>query len=260
MPKYTLLDMVQRVLTSMDSDTVNSFSDTIESEQVAFIIRDSYYDIIDNLDIPEHEGIITITASGDTDLPTHMTLQDGTRAITKVKYDVIKSGETQKRYVDISFLEKHLFLDRIMMRNSTESNIKTVSVTGGELFIQNDKRPEFFTSFDDNLMIFDSFDGALDSTLQASKFIVLGILEPSWTMTDLFIPDLDANMFQMLLNESKSTAAVEVKSSSNPKAEQKARRATTRWQSDRSNFGNKHEGPNYGRRARGRRRTVIRRI
>ena len=44
MPKLTLLDMVQRTLSSMDSDTVNSFDDTIESEQVAYIIRDVYFD------------------------------------------------------------------------------------------------------------------------------------------------------------------------------------------------------------------------
>jgi hypothetical protein len=260
MPKYTLLDMVQRVLTSMDSDTVNSFSDTIESEQVAFIIRDSYYDIIDNLDIPEHEGIIGITASGSTSLPTHMTLQNGTRAITNVKYDVLKSGETRKQYATIPFRDKQWFLDTVMTRNSTDSNIQTVVVANGNLLIQNNKRPEFYTSFDDATMIFDSFDGSLDSTLQASKFIVLGILEPSWTMTDVFIPDLDANLFQLLLNESKSTAAVEVKQSSNPKAEQKARRSQTRWQSDRSNFDNSHEGPNYGRRGRSSRHSAIRRI
>ena len=38
MPKLTLLDMTQRILSSMDADTVNSFSDTIESEQVAYLI------------------------------------------------------------------------------------------------------------------------------------------------------------------------------------------------------------------------------
>ena len=49
MPKLTLLDMTQRVLSSMDADSVNSYAETIESEQVAFIIRDAYYDLINDI-------------------------------------------------------------------------------------------------------------------------------------------------------------------------------------------------------------------
>ena len=47
MPKLTLLDMTQDILSDIDSDEVNSISDTPDSLQVAGIIKSSFYDMID---------------------------------------------------------------------------------------------------------------------------------------------------------------------------------------------------------------------
>jgi len=257
MPKMTLLDMTQHILSSMDSDAVNAWDETIESEQVGYVIKDAYFNLINNLDIPEHSDILTLTALADADQPTHMQIPDGVRAIESVKYNVIKSGETRVQYDDVYHRDPEEFLDSVLSRNSTDSNIQTVTITGAKLFIQNDKRPEYFTSFDDEYLIFDSFDSGVDSTLQQSKFIVRGIKEPTWTMSDTFTPDLDANMFTLLLNEAKSLAAVEVKQTSNPKAEQYARRQWTRWANDKSNLKTHKKGPDYGRRTRGRRSIPI---
>ncbi len=40
--KYTLLEIVQEILSDMDSDEVNSIDDTTESEQVATIVKSTY--------------------------------------------------------------------------------------------------------------------------------------------------------------------------------------------------------------------------
>lgn len=109
MPKLTLLDMTQRILSSMDADTVNSFSDTIESEQVAYVIRDVYYDLINNIEIPEHRKLITLTALGDTAKPSHMQIPDGIRRIDEVRYNTVKSGDTAKDYNRITWMEPEAF-------------------------------------------------------------------------------------------------------------------------------------------------------
>ena len=51
--KLTLLEMVQDILSSMDSDEVNSITDSTEALQVARIIRDSYIEITDRLEAEE---------------------------------------------------------------------------------------------------------------------------------------------------------------------------------------------------------------
>lgn len=40
--RKTLLEMVQDILSEMDSDEVNSINDTVEAEQVATIIKNCY--------------------------------------------------------------------------------------------------------------------------------------------------------------------------------------------------------------------------
>ena len=57
MPKRTLIDMVQNIMSSMDSDTVNSITDTTESSAIADIIETTYYDLTTNRVIPEHKEI-----------------------------------------------------------------------------------------------------------------------------------------------------------------------------------------------------------
>lgn len=52
MPK-PLIEYVQDILSSMDSDEVNSISDTVESMQVATILKNCYEELVANIELPE---------------------------------------------------------------------------------------------------------------------------------------------------------------------------------------------------------------
>ena len=60
--KKTLLQIVQNILSDMDSEDVNSLNDSIEAQQVASIVEDTYYNIIATRHIPEHQELIKLTA------------------------------------------------------------------------------------------------------------------------------------------------------------------------------------------------------
>ena len=254
MPKLTLLDMTQRILSSMDSDAVDSFSDTVESEQVAYIIRDTYYDLINNIEIPEHRKLVPLTALANTAKPSTMKVPENIRRIDEVRYDTILTGDSIKAYEVVSWVEPYQFLSDTLSRQSTDSTVVTVTVDNGKVFIYNNKAPTYYTSFDDEFLIFDSYDSAVDDTLQASKFIVWGLEEPTFTMSNTFVPDIDVNLFPLLLNESKSTAHVELNQQANPKAEQQALRQKIRWQSDKHKVSearnNSYGRTDYGRSSR----------
>lgn len=72
--KYTLIELVQRILESMDSDEVSDISQTPESLAVANIVKECYFNIISGLDLPESKGIFQLDASTDSAKPAIMTL------------------------------------------------------------------------------------------------------------------------------------------------------------------------------------------
>jgi len=221
MPKYTLLRMVQKILSDMDAEDVNSIGDTTESTQVASIIEDTYYNIISNRDIPEHKEMLKLTALSDTDFPTHFEYPDSVNSIETVWYDT--SDDNTFEYSEVYWCEPEDFLKRT---DTIQSDYTTISDKNGgtKLRIVNNKHPEFYTSFDDKYLVFNAHKSSVDTTLQTSKSRALGVKYPTFTISDSFVPDLDANYFPYLLNESKSVAMSVLIGGSDPKIEQAARR------------------------------------
>lgn len=249
MPKMTLLAMTQKILSSLDSDEVNSITDTVEAEQVADIIETSYYSLITEMDIPEHYTLLPLTALGDSSRPTHMKLPTGVDKIQWIKYNIIKIGENDLNYVDIPYVTPSEFLLSQMSLQSSNSNVIQVTEGSTIILVKNDEAPTCWTSFDDEYMVFNSYDSTIDSTLQASKTMAFGCVEPSWTKSDSFIPDLDSNLFPVLLADSTSMAFIELKQQAHAKAEKRARVGAAKWQKNKRNFDEAKIDlrPDYGR-------------
>lgn len=250
MAKMNLLKLTQKILSALDSDEVNSISDTVESAQVVEIIENTYYNLISNYTIPEHRTITNLTALGDTDRPTHFQYPTGVDRIYKIQYNTIDISETHNQYTDMIYMSLSDFLEHLQGRDNDDSNIQVVEDYGVKFHIIDDAQPKYWTSVDDDFIIMDSFDSDTEATLQSSKSLIIANKEPTWTDSDVFIPDLDSDLFPMLLAEATSVAFVELKQTSNPKAEQASRRQQIRIQNDRVKKGyDPHaEQPNYGRR------------
>lgn len=111
----------------------------------------------------------------------------------------------------------------------SQDNIESFSQTTTEGFIitfhyYTDRAPQWYTSYDDDTMIFDAYDNEVDTTLQSSKTLGFGSKNTEFTKIDAFVPDLQAAQFQLLLNEAKSLAWSELKQTVHQKAEMSARR------------------------------------
>src|ERR1041385_1579400 len=84
--QMTLLDMTQNILSSLSSDEVNSIGDTTESQQIALIIKNKYYDIINRVNLPEHDQLIQLDPSLDNTIPVMMFVPEGVTDISWLKY------------------------------------------------------------------------------------------------------------------------------------------------------------------------------
>ena len=222
MPKMTILDMTQDILSDMESDEVNSINDTVESLEVAQIIKSTYYSIIDGKDWPHLYRMFQLTSSGDNNLPTYMTLPERVSDLAWVKYDAKEFGETREKYRKLTFKNPEEFMKELDARDSDQTYITVMvdPVSSVPLNIYNDRAPLYYTSFDNEHIILDAYDVAVDSTSQSSKTQCFGKFDPVWTMDDSFIPDLPANAFSYLLNEAKSTCFLRIKQAPDQKSEQ----------------------------------------
>jgi hypothetical protein len=249
MAKLTLLEIVNDIANDIDSDPVNSINGTVESVQIAQIVKTAYFELMANRNWPHLKRTIQLEASGDSARPTHMKLPELVKELVTLNYNKLISTElTRDRYEEIKYLETDLFLKKINTRNVTDANIIKVTDFGGApLYVRTNAQPQWYTSFDDEYVVMDSYDVDIENTLQESNTQIVVYVEPSWSHTDSAIPDIPSEAFPLLVEEAKSTAFMVIKQTANIKAEQKAKRQNT-WLSRKS--WRVHGGvryPDYGR-------------
>lgn len=255
MPARTLLDITQDILAMMDGEEVNSITDTVESEQVARIVRDSYYYIVPNIQQKRHFDLFELDASGDSTKPVLMTVPSGIVDILWVKYDNRETAGANKEYEAVSYMSLPEFLDLTLTLNTDESNVSEMELTnsnGDFVFkYRTDHHPTIYTTFDDNQLIFDGYFSTLDTTLQADKTYCYGMVDPStFTLSDTFLLDIDDDQYPLLIAEAKSQCFEELLKARNQGAERRSRRGWIKSQSKNSVTPNKTNfdlAPNYGR-------------
>lgn len=246
MPKMTLLEIVQSILSDIDGSEVNSISDTVESEQIASIVRDTFYDLTTNKDTPEHEKLVQFEGLSDITKPNYLKVPVNVEKFKVLRYNVSESGDTDYRI--LKFTPPENFLDRTLAQDSSDANVEKVNdFSGIPLLIRNDRMPTYYTMFDDEHVVCDSYLKTIDTTLQQSKTISLAKVSPSFSISDSFVPDIDVNQFPLLLQESKAMAFALHKQTSVPKLEKRIRKNKQRLINDLNRNKQPYTGPDYGR-------------
>lgn len=247
--------MVQEILSSMDSDEVNSINDTVEANDVAVCIRRAFFDLVEPLGLTEHQDVFQLNASGDGTKPTLMTRPDNVNQLYWIKYNKVVAGQTDPDFQEIEYVEPFEFINRMhglkVSDLAVDSFVHTFSGDNITLLYRNNKAPSWWTSWDDYSIVFDSYDKNVDTTLQRSKTLCGGLKAVPFTLTDNFIPDLDDAQFALLLNEAKALAWAEKKQVTHSKAEKTAKRhlvhALRKKTALPGNYPDIYRLPNYGR-------------
>lgn len=242
--------MTQEILTVMTSDEVNSITDSAEAEAVARIIISVFEDMVSNRNWPHLRQLIKLESLSDNNRPTHLKLPDGVKELVMVNYDRRTADNERLDYHKMIWKHPDEFLMYTNNRASTSENTMLVKdVSGVQLMIYNNQYPKYFTSFDDEHLVFDSYDKEVDDTLQVSKFQTVAFVMPDSKFEDDWIPDLPDEAFRALISEAKSKCQFHLQTVQDIKSEQEARRqnswlARKAW---KANGGVRY--PNYGRRS-----------
>lgn len=248
MSKLTLLDIVQDILNDLEGDPINSINDTVEAQQVAQIVKTTFFNIVTGKDYAHKKELFQLTGLGNTNKPNYFLIPETIESVDWIQYNTRSSTDTKDKYTYLLYLEPEDFLFILNARDSSSTTVQVVTdFSNIPLNILNNKAPQYYTSFDDEYIIVDSFDSSVESTLQTSKVSSRGKRTLEFTIDDAFIPDIPVQMFSYLLNESKSTAFLILKQTPNQKAEQHSISQRRRMSQEAWKVKKGITYPNYGR-------------
>src|SRR5574343_230728 len=162
--KKTLLAITQDILSDMDSFAVNSIADTEESAQVATIVKNTFYSIVAQRDDWPHLRRTIQLNSATASYPTHLKLPDYILRLETFLYNKKEDVSDKDLYLPVTYMEPADFLMYCNSRDSTQTNIDSVTDYGGvTLLVRNDVAASYWTSFDDEYIICDSYASGPDS-------------------------------------------------------------------------------------------------
>lgn len=249
MAKMTLLEMVQDIASALDSDDVNSISDTVEAMQIAREVKTAYFETLATLNIPTNDSLILLDGLGDLTKPNYLKIPETVKQITFFKYDRQNNGLVGD-YIDVTYLPPEEFIYRIVGNGPLEDTAIITDFSGAKLTCLTNQDPTYWTTFDNTYLVTDSYNIAVDDTLQQTKSLCWGQNNIQFTLQDDYIPVLDDDLFPLLLAESKSACFANLKQMPSPKDEQRAHRQLVRAQNDfwRADQRKPYDRlPNYGR-------------
>lgn len=250
MSQSTLLELVQDILNESGGDEVNSISDTIEATSIATLMRRIYFEIVDVNSLPSTGTLRALVGLGDTDLPNVMQLQDNAFDIKWIKYDVRLDPSDQKNYRTIRYLSPEDFVSCVNQNPSGDTtNFQVVQWDANvPLIISKVKGPDYWTTFDDNYIVFDSYDSNVESTLQSSKCIYYSESRPEFYIEDDFIPEIPENLENLLYIKTLSRYLSGQHDKINPQVELEKNKLQIRSQRNKWRQGRQTDtGPDYGK-------------
>lgn len=259
--KMTLLQLVQNIMNSLDSDAISSITDTEEAGQVADIVHDTYEQMRVNQIIPEFQELGQLVTPSLITYPgaiNYLQIPTNVANIKYIMYDREKAGDDRIQYEFILPCSQKEFLELVSANDSSSTDCTQVTdPTNAAIsyYVTNNVAPAYWTSFDENFIAFDQIDLGIDNTqLLGTKTICFYETIPAWTVADSFIPIMDDNLFPFLLAEAKSTAWFNLKQEPNNKINKQAIEQKYKLQSHKYRTESLQRrstglpGPNYGRR------------
>ena len=231
-----------------DGFRISTIDDGIESQQVASIAEKVFYDLNNDIFGSNHlESLVQLEALADSTKPNYLRLPDEASSIKHdaVMYD-ISSDVANIEMKEIEYLTPLDFLELIGKKKASTTNQIVTDFGGYRMTIDNDAAPQYYTSFNDEHLVFDSFDSTVDSTLQSSKSGVITQLQRSFTQSDTYVIDFPEWFHTTYLNQVMAEASAALREEPLPSIARMARIGIIRARK-KNRVGEREHTIDYGR-------------
>lgn len=249
--KRTLLQMIKEVAVAINSDEVTSLADdSLEIQDIRRLTLNALEDMMARNDwefLRDHP----LQLEAGTNV-VQLTIPATVRKLQTVKYRRLDGG-VQKGFTTLRYMYPHEYLKRLQDVNPTEANVDTVTLASGvEVYVRNDRAPRYWTSFDEQTVMFDSYDAAQNASgIDADDSAILATVHFDFDGSDeeTWEAPLPPNVFTLWLQEAIAECSVKLRQVEDPREERKARRSYIQ-QIRKEPVTNKDEGSdevNFGR-------------
>lgn len=236
--KLTLLEIVQRVLSAMEADNVNSISATAESVAISKIAEEVYYDLLGTTDWPHLEKTGQLINSGLLSQPNLLHIPEDVKFIKELWYE----GK------ELRFKEPEDFIRYVNGRNQEDEDYEVITTpSGAKLTINIKQDPVFFTIFNGTELVTDSYNSDTHQTLLGSESLFTGSFIPGFQSLDEFIPDLPTEVFPTYLSMVKRAAFLYLRREASPHDERTSVSGLGRILRDKYKLYRKENKISYGR-------------
>lgn len=245
--RMTLLEMVQDILSDMNSFNVNNIHENQESRQVADIVKSTFYTISTYRYWPALYRTVELSGADQSVSlkPTAFVIPNEVVSLDRLYYNKI----------EMMYVEPRDFFEMSMkLTTSTNQFIETFSLDGTPITCRNNIAPSLYTIISKtnaqgvlSYAVVDSYNKADGVTLLPSLTLALGQFAPEWQTDNMFIPDIPDQAFPYLLAEAKARCFLAIKGASNPATIADAARLRSRLAMEKGVKESKDTYPNFGR-------------
>lgn len=204
---------------------------TEDSEEIAYHAKDLWDFMQGRADWPHQKKFIQLDPMADSEKPNYLKLPTVVNEIVK--------NSLRYREKPVTYLSPEVFIDMLNSRNnivkdsngvesdSYDDNVQVVSSYEGiPLYIYDDRNPTYWTTFDDDTLVFDSYDKVNEDTLQNSNSSVLAYVTTELIIADDTIVDLPAGLLSLFQSELNREVSLRIRREVSPIDE---KRALTGW-------------------------------
>jgi len=209
-PVQTVLEVVNSMLSDMGRDQVNDLGQTPEASRAENIAKDVFYQFISRKLWPNKRELSPLESLSDLSRRTCLRVPNNVSRVEEIKYNVGTLDAPVWR--DLEYVEPEVFAERMLMNPSDQpDNYVTTTVDGVKFNVRKDYGPSCWSSFDDEVIVLDSYDSTKEDTVQGSKTAAWVYTEPQWPLTKNDIIPLPPRYFPTYLALAKATATEKIK-------------------------------------------------
>jgi len=247
----TVLEAVNEYLDAVDGFRIDTLQDTDEAQRAARILRRVFYRLFTTNTDNQHEGQLrTLEPSGVSPLyPTSILLPEDIQRVqgSRVEYMI---DPVKAQYKLLTYLHPEEFIDYVRGRTALTPGAQVVVVPGGvSITVLTNKQPDYWTSFDDRTLVFDSWNTEDSATIVSARCRMFVQNNTPFFVGDEFLIPLPDHLLPVLLDNFIDEAALLMRNEALPRTAQHARAGRIKLQQDHRRTGSmgskKHK---YGRR------------